>query len=67
MKHTNSMAHEPPQRIQKRPLSAKQLRVMMEEIAVKCAGAMQDIYEPDVTYDRLAAIRRIALDGMDRG
>jgi hypothetical protein len=61
------MAHEPPQRIQKRPLSANQLRVMMEEIAVKCAAAMQDIYESDKVYDDLMAIRAIALDGMARG
>lgn len=62
---TNSMAHEPPQRIQKRPLSAKQLRVMMEEIAVKCASTMQDCYDAGKVYDDLMAIRAIALDGMN--
>jgi uncharacterized protein (DUF486 family) len=51
-------------RMQHRPLSASQLRVMMEEISVKCASAMQDIYQPDKVYDDLMAIRAIALDGV---
>lgn len=50
--------------MQKRPLSAKQLRVMMEKISVRCASAMQDIYGPEKVYDDLMAIRQIALDAL---